>query len=610
MSSRRLILRCRGLVLACYGLLLSLCVLSEVASAQGVRAWFDRDTVYEDDTVTLIIEAEKNRSGVQPDLSPLYRDFALLGTNSSTQVSIINGRYSAKQQWRVELEPKHTGEIRIPALTVGTEQSAPLRLRVTAQPLHGSAQKDAKLFIEVEAEPQAHEVYVHAEIRYRVRLFHAVPLWEGTLSDPEPSGAMVERLGQGSAYRTHRQGRQYRVVERRYAIFPEQSGELTVPGVTLVGRTPAKGRSRAPLSGRSAIIQRFFSDPFFSDPFFSSGPSSRHLLADRGQQVRIRGETLTFNVLPRPAGYGGRYWLPSAQLTLQARWSGDPSGARVGEPITRTVTMEAKGLAASQIPNIDLPAVSGARIYPEPPVTETNTDGRSLIGQWTKRVAMVPTQTGELRIPQLELRWWDTDQHHERVARLPAHTLQVLPAGNTLSSTDPRPAANGQEPDGAGSANASIEEAAAPSTHGRLWPWFAGGLVMLWLATLVAWWVSRWRGSRPTGLRQAPVRVETARRALQEACRRNDAPGAARALLNWGAAEWPTHPPSNLGDLAARLVPRDAPVRELDRTLYGSGGAQWRGDRLWEAIKEGAERRPGARSSKASPLPELYPRRA
>ena len=62
----------------------------------GVSATLDRTAIAEGDTVTLTIVAEGQQSqGAQPDLSPLRKDFTILGTSTSQQMQIINGRMSS-----------------------------------------------------------------------------------------------------------------------------------------------------------------------------------------------------------------------------------------------------------------------------------------------------------------------------------------------------------------------------------------------------------------------------------------------------------------------------------------------------------------------------------
>ncbi|MGH8173404.1 MAG: BatD family protein, partial [Rhodanobacteraceae bacterium] len=99
------------------------------ADAPTARAWLDRDTMHLGETVTLNVEAQGSAGG-QPDFSALAQDFNQLGTQSSQQVSIVNGSSTAKTVWAVGLEPKHAGRITIPALALGTARTAPIALTV------------------------------------------------------------------------------------------------------------------------------------------------------------------------------------------------------------------------------------------------------------------------------------------------------------------------------------------------------------------------------------------------------------------------------------------------------------------------------------------------
>ena len=74
------------------------------ADAPSVRAWLDRDTMHMGETVTLNVEAAGDTGG-QPDFSALSADFNLLGTQSSQQVSIVNGASTTKVVWAVGLDP-------------------------------------------------------------------------------------------------------------------------------------------------------------------------------------------------------------------------------------------------------------------------------------------------------------------------------------------------------------------------------------------------------------------------------------------------------------------------------------------------------------------------
>jgi hypothetical protein len=117
-------------------------------------------------------------------------------------------------------------------------------------------------------------------------------------------------------------------------------------------------------------------------------------------------------------------------VAIDDSWATQPPRLRVGEPATRTLTITAKGLAGAQIPEIELPAPAGMRVYPEKTETESRTDGATLFGVSAQRVTLIPTAGGSVEMPEVRVTWWDTVAETERVATVPAMTLEVEgPAG-------------------------------------------------------------------------------------------------------------------------------------------------------------------------------------
>ena len=96
---------------------------------------------------------------------------------------------------------------------------------------------------------------------------------------------------------------------------------------------------------------------------------------------------------------------------------------------------------------------------------------------------------------------------------------------------------------------------------------------------------------------------------MRQACDDNDARAAARALLEWAAAEWPDNPPRNLGAVASRLKhDAGAEVRRLDQSLYAPGGVVWEGKALGDAFRFTAAVKQSTKpKAAAGGLAPLYP---
>ncbi|MGB5612227.1 MAG: BatD family protein, partial [Sedimenticolaceae bacterium] len=574
-------------------------VLSMPAAAD-VRARLDRDKVYVGDPVTLVIVRSGASSG-EPDLSPLNKDFRVLGTGTSTQFSFVNGRSSNRTTWTVQLGPLQEGKLRIPPIQVGAEQTAALELEVTEIPEQLAAQQSGQLFLEAEVDAGDH-AYVQQQIPYTLRLYHAEPLLNGDLRPPQIKDALTRQLGDERRYTVTRNNRRYQVVERRYTISPEKSGELRIPPATFSGQLSAALQGPGRSSPLDSLRQQFFRN----SPFGNGGKS-----------VRISSKAITIDVLPRPAA-AGNSWLPAEDLELQDSWASDPPRLRTGEPVSRTISLRATGLSGTQIPALEIESPKHTRVYPETPVNESHTDGDKVFASSRQTFTYIPGQAGELTIPAVEVHWWDTRSDEQATARLPQWVVKVEPgASGTQSRTNEVP------PPARQSAVPAEKTRPDPQQPGEGWfeqikafPWH---WVLLALLALAALWLARgWLGSRKGGT--AEVKSKTVEKRpgpassianilpqLQRACEANDARKAAQALLELGRARWPNDPPRSLGQVAGRLGHGREQISILDRALYAADASTWTGADLWASVENAWNERAMPKKTAGEPLQPLYP---
>ena len=548
------------------------------ADAPSARAWLDRDTMHLGETVTLNVEAQGNTGG-QPDFSALSQDFNLLGTQSSQQVSIVNGASTAKTVWAVGLEPKRAGRIAIPALALGSAKTAPITLTVLEQAAGAQGKPGDDVFLEVTAEPLT--PYVQQQVRYTVKLYYSFGLTDGNLSEPQADGVVVQRLGQDKSYMATLGDRRYHVMERHYALTPERSGALELPALIFRGNALD-----------SADPTGFFSRP---------------------RTIGARSDTIHLDVKPKPAAWiGGDPWLPAASMLLKDD-SEIPDEMHVGDPVTRTVRLQAQGLGFEQLPELTLAAPDGAEIYPDKPDTRTRDDGTWLYGERVRKFAFVPSRPGTLTIPGVSVRWWDTAHDRAETVELPARTIKVLPAvGKPATGSAAAGTASQAE-------NSAVDAASAtPATNGatpasltslRIWQMLALLAFGLWLVTLALWWRSR-RATSATSTQPAPQDAgSSAHRAVfLRAASLGEIAGAERALIAWARSERPDV--RNIGELTGRLQDpaQHEALAALQRARYAGAPAQGVGAQLERAFKGGLAWRKAASDRKdKSPLPALYP---
>lgn len=548
------------------GWLLTLLLIPALAQATDVQATLDRSSVQLGETVTLNLRVENATSGIgMPDLHVLSQDFSILGTSQNSSLSVVNGSATSTLTFGVALRPKHVGALQIPALNVAGSQTQPLQLQVSAADPNTAATTSQNVFMEAQVEPT--HGYVGQQLSYVVRLFYATNIGNGALNAPQLDGVEVSQLGDDLNYDAERGGRSYHVLERRYALIPQHAGHLEIPAASFQGE---------------AI------DPNDPNSFFGSSTP-----------ISASAPAVSLDVQPVPVDWGKSAWLPARQLSLSLDgWPGAQDHVRVGQPLNLTMNLQATGLPFETLPALSLPALDGAKAYPDKPVTGTRQDGQWLVGRRQQSFAIVPERTGTLTIPATTLKWWNVLTDRVEVAQIPAHSVTVLPAVGAAAV----------QPSISSAASSSGTNIAATTAAPMPWRWIALGSLGLWLCSALAWWL--WRRRRPSSI-ATPMTARTSSRQCQlaffAAARGNDPAAQTHSLLAWARAERPGI--QHLGELMAALddASQRAAIVRLQQRHYAGKPMSDDGAKLAEVFKRGFVWRAADAGDDDSELPPLYP---
>ena len=526
------------------------------AHAQQVRAWLDRDQISLGETATLNIEVEGTATE-GPDYSPLLGDFHLAGHTSRRSFAEVNGVARARTLFGVQLQPRQQGTLAVPRLLVAGQRTNTLSLEVTA-PASKPARSGDDAFIESQADTLA--PYVQQAVGYVVRLYFSVPLVNGELDQPPPDGATMQRVGEDLRYAREIDGKRYTVVERRFLLVPERSGTLAIPAAQFRGQA-AGG---------------------FFDGFFGRGQRT----------LQASGPNRVLGVRPIPAN-APQPWLPLHALSL--RWKLAPSRASAGAATTLVLEATADGATAAQLPELQLPPIHGAQVFPDPPdFDETFENGRPRTTV-RRRYAVVPSRAGVVRVAAPRLPWWDANAGVARTATAPTLELQVAAGANLPQvggAASPRPVASPGD-DGAWMR--------VPGVQGRVRPWAFATVVfaLLWLITFM-WGLHR---QPKPATADAPARRSDGAGGLRRALDTGDLGDVAEALC---ASRSPPAP--DLDALRASLADerQRAAVDALQDARWGSGDGTAARTLLREAFARGPRWQP-ASGEGTEVLAPLYP---
>jgi hypothetical protein len=525
-------------------LTVALSALAAIVCAQEpqeltVSAGVDRAQVRENESFTYSVRAEGRVRG-EPDVSVLEQDFDILTRTSNTRIQIVNGQTQQVAEWVYQLMPKRAGQFTLPPVEVGGMASNSVALDVEGAVVVGD--EPADIFIEIEADSLT--PYVQSQVIYTLRLFVGVSTGRATLTAPQISGgeAIVERLGEDQKFQTVRGGRNFVVRERRYAVFPQQTGPLTIGPATFEAMViPNRGFSRV---------------------------------------QRLRSGSLDLDVQPAvapPPEYPNAAWLPARNLELAETWADQVEEFSLGVPRTRTLSIKADGILETQLPELRLDQVDGVRQYPDQPALDRQVTDLGLQGQRIERFAVIAQRSGDLQMPGVELPWWNIETERWEVARIEPRTVTVQASAEPALAPVP-------------AAPIPVPLPAPADVPPGYWSMVSAALAFGWAATVAFMLRHRWIRPRRQRAAPAPSRRASNRqllRRLRAACAVNDAGEAQRLLLEWAQLRF-SEAPQSLGALAQKLPGELAKaVAELELAMYGrSAAAEWRGARLSTALAE------------------------
>jgi hypothetical protein len=527
--------------------LLLFLLATQSAFAAEIKVSVDRNPVSLDESFQIIFTATESPDD-DPGFGPLEQDFSILSQSSGSSSSWVNGKSSKMVQWKLNVMAKQAGNLVIPAIQFGKDVSQSITIRVTDKAANKAVNSDEDLFIEVEATPK--NPYIQSQVFYTLRLYTRVDISQARLNEPELADAVIERLGEDSNYNTQVNGVNYSVTERKYAFFPQKSGKLTIKPLLLTAEVVTGSR------------------PGFNG-FFNSQIS---------KTKRVESKEITLDVKPVPASFTGKHWLSAEQMVLKQDWSGDIQQMKVGEPLTRTLSLVAKGTTVGQLPELNTTNTNDQlKAYPDQPVLQEQKKVDGLLAFREEKIALIPSKAGSYTLPAIEIPWFNTQSQKMEIAKIPETILNTVAAATQTVAIEPAMTSTLPE-------KVEIAPVINSPQETNIWLWVSVFLGAGWLITIVIFLTKRTVKKPVIENNDADISLKTCVKDLKKACANNNALAAKDALLEWGRQKFNA---TNLGAIAgfcdARL--RDE-ILHLNHTLYGKDVGQWQGKKLFQTFTE------------------------
>lgn len=525
--------------------------------AANITTQLDVSPVLVNDTFHLTYTASGSVDD-DPDFSPIKTDFEVLSTQQSSNMSMINGNISRSKTWTLTLIAKEKGIFTIPAISFGTDKAPKVNVVVKAVPVSNSATPNQNFILEMESSQKSG--FIQQQFIITVRLLIAKNInnyqfSELTTSNPD---ILVLPLGKDQQYKTYRGAKQYIIVEKKFALFPQKAETLKIN----------------PFIAAIAITNR--SNGRFYDPFNT-----------RTTTKRLHSKSISLDVKDIPTQYTSNNWLPSSSVRLIEEW---PKNKKyiAGEPITRTITLKAEGLTSSQLTEIPQQPINGLKQYPDKPESQENKSSSGINTIQRQKLALIPTQAGSYTLPAISIPWWNTKTNKIVTAYIAKRTFTVLPA---LSNTNVPITSTKQPIDTSVKASASaspLKEKAQPNNKDIFWFWLSVLFFILWLLTLTIWWRSKSKmPQQKEKTDKGSQSISLCLKQLKTACEMNNAQETKKALLEWAKFVYPDTQPNNLSDIAKHVSePLHQDIMELNAYLYSPQTTEWQCNNLYQKCKE------------------------
>jgi len=290
------------------------------------------------------------------------------------------------------------------------------------------------------------------------------------------------------------------------------------------------------------------------------------------------------------------YFLPTSRLTISQKWSSPPQDLKVGDSVSRTITVATEKTKAMLIPPIVFSAPAGVTIYTRSPSVDDQKDavGEFKEGVRTERATYLFATPGDYVLPGMQIQWWNLSSQKLVTSKLAGTKIHVSANPAYVSEVPPEP-----EP------NAPIRANSVP-WRSEL-PVISWSLLVLSTFVGVGWLIwhswprlaSRYRDFVCRRRDSEVGHWDTLKKAISS----NDAPRSYAALLAWLGRLGVS---LNAFQLQAHDPTLDQQLTILSQTLFQQQRLGWDGQALRACLSK-HRRLNWASNRKPSSLPPLNP---
>jgi hypothetical protein len=206
--------------------------------------------------------------------------------------------------------------------------------------------------------------------------------------------------------------------------------DLKLPGALVLPPDGHAEHINQTLDGKSfnGMRYRYRITPNLARGFDIPPLTVRAIPGQASAPLTAQSQPLHFTAAQPPGFKPGEAVLVAHGLRFTQTIVNSSTPLKVGDSVTRQLTLQADDAMAMSLPIPPLGDVSGLSRYPKTPQVSNLDDGRGYFtgGQRIDTVTYRIDTEGRHELPAIELKWWDADSQQTRTAQVPAATFEAV----------------------------------------------------------------------------------------------------------------------------------------------------------------------------------------
>ena len=356
----------------------------------GIRLYTGENSVYMGDSIVIDIESVGLLEAV--DTRILSTDADLIRESTGTRIAVVNDRVVDVRTRRMEFLPRSEGLARFGPLTgntaTGPVQSNTLTVRVLPpvdvawQP----GQEDAHIDVRVSTRTP----WVRQEVTVDIELRHRYAIADESIQLPDFDGFDVLPVYESrrtiEAAPDKDSGPDMRLIAWRYLLCPQRSGTIQLGTVHWSGTLVRSRTSRG--------------------------------------DINLSTDPVPLMVQPA-ATTEDDWWLPARRMALSDDWSRDPRELTAGDEIERTLILEAEGVLASHLPEIEPLASRSISSVSLGSTREQTLIGDRIVATALYRFRLTARSPVPVFLDTVRVSWWNTADEKAAEVIVPARRVNI-----------------------------------------------------------------------------------------------------------------------------------------------------------------------------------------